>query len=60
MAEKDAVKLYVDEDIRPLLAEVLRQRGYDVKSAVEEGLMGLSDEEQILQAAKEERALLTS
>lgn len=35
MTEKDPVKLYIDEDVRPLLAEVLRQRGYDAISAVE-------------------------
>ncbi|MDI6654847.1 MAG: DUF5615 family PIN-like protein [Candidatus Hydrothermarchaeota archaeon] len=59
MAVKDAVKLYTDEDVRPLLAEVLRQRGYDAISAIEEGLIGLSDEEQILRATKQGRALLT-
>lgn len=59
MAEKDAVRLYLDEDVRSLLAEVLRQRGYDAVSAIEKGFIGLSDEEQILHATNQGRALLT-
>lgn len=53
------LKLYLDEDVRPLPAEVLRQRGYDAVSAVEEGSIGLTDEEQIQLAIKKKRALLT-
>ena len=57
--ENKEVKVYLDEDVRPLLARILRERGYDVISAVEMKRTGLSDEEQILCAIKEKRAILT-
>ena len=43
----EKVKIYLDEDVRPLLAEVLRSRGYDAVSCVERGFFGLSDKEQL-------------
>ena len=43
----EKVKIYLDEDVRPLLAEVLRSRGYDAVSCVERGFFGLSDREQL-------------
>ena len=55
----EKVKIYLDEDVRPLLAEVLRSRGYDVVSCVERGFFGLSDKEQLNIAIKERRAILT-
>ncbi|MCG2712621.1 MAG: DUF5615 family PIN-like protein [Candidatus Omnitrophica bacterium] len=55
----EKVKIYLDEDIRPLLAEVLRIRGYDVMSCIEKRLFGLSDEAQLRMAIKEKRAILT-
>ncbi|MDI6735754.1 MAG: DUF5615 family PIN-like protein [bacterium] len=58
MENKD-VKVYLDEDVRPLLARILRERGCDVISAVEMKRTGLSDEEQILYVIKEKRALFT-
>lgn len=56
-----AVKLYLDADVTaaPLLASTLRQRGFDVVSAVEVGNDGLSDREQFEYAIEHERALLT-
>ncbi|MBI5555390.1 MAG: DUF5615 family PIN-like protein [Elusimicrobia bacterium] len=53
------VKIYLDEDIRPLLAEILRDRGYDVVSCLEKKLCGLSDEEQLGIAIKDKRTILT-
>jgi len=55
----EKVKIYLDEDVRPLLAEVLRSRGYDAVSCVERGFFGLSDKEQLNIAIKERRAILT-
>jgi len=55
----EKVKIYLDEDVRPLLAEVLRNRGYDAVSCVERGFFGLSDREQLNIAIKEKRAILT-
>jgi len=40
-------KLYLDEDVLPALARMLRQRGYDVVSAHELGRQGLSDEDHL-------------
>ena len=55
----DKVKLYLDENIDPALAVVLRSRGYDVISAHEVGMRGKTDEEQLNYAISERRALLT-
>lgn len=34
------ITLFLDEDVRPLLAEILRQRGYDVVHVLEVGRGG--------------------
>ena len=52
-------RLYLDEDVIPDLARILRSRGSDVSSAHEVGALGLSDEEQLAYAAAEGRAILT-
>lgn len=53
------VKLFLDEDIRSLLAKILRERGYDAMSVVERKIFGISDEKLLNQALSEERALVT-
>ena len=53
------VKLYLDENMDPDLAVVLRSRGYDVISAHEVGMRGKTDEEQLNYAISEGRVLLT-
>lgn len=53
------IKIYLDEDVRPLLAKVLRERGYDIVSCVEKKSFGLTDEEQLNTAIKYKRAILT-
>jgi len=54
-----AVPLYLDEDVRVLLAEVLRNRGYRAEHTLEAGRCGKSDEEQLAYAAKNKMAILT-
>ena len=51
--------LYLDEDVRVLLAEVLRNRGYSATHVFEAGRCGKSDEEQLAYAAKNKMAILT-
>lgn len=53
------MKLYLDENITPLLASVLRGRGYDVVSAHEVGMRGKKDEEQLEYTVSKGRVLLT-
>ena len=53
------VRLLLDEDVRPLLAEVLRQRGLDAVHVLEVGRGGMSDPEQLAYATSEGRAILT-
>ena len=52
-------KLYLDEDMSPRVAQILREKGFDVVSSHEVGNDGLSDEEQLSYAAKEGRHLVT-
>jgi hypothetical protein len=52
-------RLYLDEDVLPDLARVLRAAGHDVTSAHESDALGLSDEDQLRRATDESRALLT-
>ena len=54
-----AAKLYLDENITPLVAQQLRRRGFDVSSAVEVGMLGKSDEEHLEYASHNSRILLT-
>jgi len=52
-------RLYFDEDADVRPAEALRQRGYDVVTTVEAGLLEASDEEQLAYAVSQRRALVT-
>jgi hypothetical protein len=52
-------RLYLDEDVRPLLAITLRDRGYDVVSAIELEHIEMPDADHFGFAALEGRALLT-
>ncbi len=53
------LRLYLDEDVIPELARILRSQGDDVVSAHEVGALRLSDEEQLTRATSEDRAILT-
>jgi len=54
-----ALKLYLDEDVDPLLARVLRDRNVDCLSTQEADKRGLPDHNQLAFAAAQGRAILT-
>ena len=53
------MKLYLDEDISPKVAVILKKKGMDALSAHESGMLEASDEEQLAFAAADERAMVT-
>jgi hypothetical protein len=53
------IRLYLDEDIRPLIARTLCERGYDAVSALDLGRVAVPDPLHFEFASKEGRALLT-
>lgn len=57
MAQK--IKLYLDEDVDPLLATILRDRGYDVLTTHEVKMHESDDYKQIDFATSQDRAILT-
>ena len=54
-----AIRLLIDEDVRPLLAQTLRQRGFDARHVDELKRGGRSDPEQLAFAVKQRRAFVT-
>ncbi len=57
MAQK--IKLYLDEDVDPLLAKVIRDKGHDVLSTHEAKMHKSDDYKQIDFATSQGRAILT-
>ncbi|MCL4247096.1 MAG: DUF5615 family PIN-like protein [Anaerolineae bacterium] len=55
-----AIKLYIDENLSPKIAEQLRIRGIDAVSVHDLGLLGDSDQIHLERAIAEERALVTT
>jgi predicted nuclease of predicted toxin-antitoxin system len=53
------MKFYLDEDLSPKIAEILRRGGMDALSAHEAGMCESSDQRQLDFAAKEKRCLVT-
>lgn len=53
------IALLLDEDVRLMLGEILRQRGYDVIHVLEAGRAGKSDPDQLAYAVSQQRAILT-
>ncbi len=53
------IALYLDEDIPPLAAVLLRAEGYDVISAYEVGMVGKEDEDHLQYATTNHRAIVT-
>jgi predicted nuclease of predicted toxin-antitoxin system len=53
------IALLLDEDVRPMLGEILRQRGYDAIHVLEAGRAGKSDAEQLVYAVSQRGTILT-
>ena len=53
------IALLLDEDVRLVLGDILRQRGYDVIHVLEAGRAGKSDPEQLGYAVSRQRSILT-
>lgn len=53
------MKYYLDEDLSPKIAEILRKRGVDTISAHDIGMIQVADREQLEYAAAKGRCLVT-
>ena len=54
------MKVYLDEDLSPAIAELLRQSGIDAVTAHEAGNVQLDDRAQLAYAARDGRAIVTA
>lgn len=54
------MKVYLDEDLVPAVAQLLRRRGIDATSAQEAGNAQLDDRAQLAYATREGRAIVTA
>jgi len=52
-------RVYLDEDVAILLADLLRSRGIDVTTAREEKMLGKPDEEHFQNACTHQRIIIT-
>ncbi len=53
------IRLYLDEDVNVLVADLLNARGFDVLTVRDAGRLQASDEEQLAYAVSQQRALVT-
>jgi hypothetical protein len=54
------VKVYLDEDLSPIIARILRHKGVDAVSAHELGKVQLEDRAQLAEATQAGRAVITA
>lgn len=54
------MKVYLDEDLSPVIAGLLRKHGIDATTAQEVGNVQLDDRAQLAHAAREGRAIVTA
>lgn len=54
------MKLYLDEDLSPVIAHLLRRHGIEVTTAQEIGNVQLGDRAQLTYATREGRAIVTA
>lgn len=54
------MRLLLDEQLSPVIAEQLKALGHDVVSAAEAGLAGVTDTEVLASAARDRRAVVTN
>ncbi len=54
------MKVYLDEDLSPAVAALLRKHGIDATTAYDAGNVQLSDRAQLAYAAREGRAIVTA
>jgi predicted nuclease of predicted toxin-antitoxin system len=55
----DSIRFHLDENVNPAIAVGLRQRGIDVTTSQQAGLLGVSDGEQLAYARQERRVIFT-
>jgi predicted nuclease of predicted toxin-antitoxin system len=53
------IRLYLDEDVNVLVADLLKARGFDTFTVRDAGQLQASDEEQLAYAVSQQRALVT-
>ncbi|WP_254566462.1 DUF5615 family PIN-like protein [Oscillatoria sp. HE19RPO] len=53
------IRLYLDEDVNVLVADLLKVKGFDVITARDAGTLHSSDPEQLAYAVSQQRVLLT-
>ena len=53
------IRIYTDEHVASTIVSVLRRRGYIAQSAEEAGMLGRTDEEHLVYAARNDMAILT-
>ena len=54
------IQIYTDEHVTPVLAQILRQRGYVAQSAQEAGMLEQDDEDHLAYATRNGMAILTT
>jgi predicted nuclease of predicted toxin-antitoxin system len=55
----DRIRFHCDENVDPAVADGLRRRGIDVTVPIDVGLIGASDDEQLVFAAGQQRVIVT-